>query len=68
MESVLPCGMPWVMVWVCDLACYVCTDCILLVRYDSKYATVLALKLKSCLSLCSSVLCATVSYALDRSM
>ena len=67
-ESVLPCGIPWVIVWVCDFACWVWVDCVLFVRYDLKNATVCGVKLKSCSSLWRSFSCEIVSYALDRSM
>ena len=40
-ESVLPCGIPCVMVCVADCACCVCVDCFLFLKYDLKYAVVL---------------------------
>ena len=55
-ERVLPCGMPWVMTLVVDCACCVCVDCCLFLKYVAKNFTVLGLKLKSFLSLWSSLL------------
>lgn len=66
-ERVLPWGIPCVMILVLDCACWVCVCCVRLVRYDLKKSTVCGVKLKSCLSLWSSLLCEMVSYALDRS-
>lgn len=67
-ERVLPCGIPCVIVCVVDCACCVCVDCLRFLKYDAKKFTVSGVKLKSCLSLCKSLVCDTVSYALDRSM
>lgn len=67
-DRVLPWGIPCVIVCVLDVACCVCVDCCRFVRYDLKNVTVCGVKLKSCLSLWSNLSCATVSYALDRSI
>ena len=40
-ESVLPCGIPCVMVCVADCACCVCVDCCLILKYDLKCACVI---------------------------
>ena len=67
-ESVLPCGIPWVMVCVRDCACCVWTDCCLPRKYDLKKAVVVGVNLNSVCSFCRSRSCDTVSYAFDRSM
>jgi hypothetical protein len=67
-ESVLPCGVPCVIVCDSDCASVVCTDCCLFWKYVSKNWSVLGVKLNSCFSLCSSFVCDIVSYAFDRSM
>ena len=67
-ESVLPCGMPCVMMPGSEFAWVVYVVCCRLVRYDLKKRVVPSVKLNSCFSLCSSVLWEMVSYALDRSM
>jgi hypothetical protein len=66
-DSVLPWGMPWVMVWKDDAACCVCRDCVRLLRYDMKKATDRVEKLNSSLSLSMSLVWDMVSYALLRS-
>ena len=66
-ERVLPCGMPWVMVWNVDCAEVVWSDCVRLVKYDVNSASVSGWKLNLCLSLWRSFLCDIVSYALVRS-
>ena len=67
-ESVLPCGVPSVIVCVSDCACSVWTDCCLFWKYVLKNCSVSGEKLNSCSSLWSSFLCDIVSYAFDRSM
>ena len=59
-ESVLPWGMPCVMVCVVDCAFCVCVDCCRFWKYEAKKATVSAVKLNVCLSLCSSLVVDTV--------
>ena len=66
-DSVLPCGMPSVMILLLDIACCVCVVCCLFWKYDAMNVRVFSVKLNWCLSLCSSLLCDIVSYALDRS-
>ena len=60
-ESVLPCGMPWVMVCVVDVACCVCVVCCRFSKYEAMNSSVSLVKLKVCLSLCSSLSCSIVS-------
>ena len=67
-ESVLPCGVPCVMVCVSDCACCVCTDCRLFWKYVLKNCNVSVVKLYSCCSFRSSFSCDIVSYAFDRSI
>ena len=67
-ESVLPCGMPCVIVCVSDCACCVCVDCWRFSKYDLKKVVVSGVKLNSCRSLWRSLVCEIVSYAFDRSM
>ncbi len=65
-ESVLPCGVPSVIVCVSDCACWVCVDCRLFWKYVLN-CSVSGVKLNSCLSLCINLSCDIVSYAFDRS-
>ena len=67
-DSVLPWGMPCVMVPGLECALVVWVVCFRLVRYDRKKRVVSSVKLNSCFSLWMSLLCEMVSYALDRSM
>jgi hypothetical protein len=67
-ESVLPWGIPCVMVLKSDCACCVCTDCCRVLKYDSKKEIVSVVKLNSCFSFRISFLCEIVSYAFERSM
>ena len=62
--SVLPCGIPSVIICVSDCACCVCTDCVLF----SKKSSVFCEKLKSCLNLCNPFWCDIVSYAFAKSL
>ena len=66
-ESVLPCGIPYVMICISDSACCVCVDCVLFLKYEWKKVTVSSVKLKSSFSLLMSFVWETVSCALDRS-
>ena len=50
-DSVLPCGMPCVMICGVECACCVCVDWMRLWKYDAKNVTVSVVKLNSCLSL-----------------
>ena len=59
--------MPCVIVCVVDCACCVCVDCCRLLKYDLKKVIVCGVKLYL-RSLCKSLWCDIVSYALDRSM
>jgi hypothetical protein len=54
-DSVLPCGIPCVMVRDRDFACCVCVVWVRLLKYDLKKAVVFGVKLKSCCSLCSNL-------------
>jgi hypothetical protein len=56
-DSVLPCGMPSVMILLLDIACCVCVVCCLFWKYDAMNVKVFFVKLKWCL----------MSYALDGS-
>ena len=67
-DSVLPCGIPCVMVFVVDCACCVCVDCCLFSKYDLKYVVVSIVKLNSCCSLCINLVWDIVSYAFERSI
>ena len=58
-NSVLPCGMPSVMVCDSDCACSVWSVCVRLVKYEVRSA--IASKLKVCFSLWSSLVWEMVS-------
>ena len=60
-DSVLPCGIPCVMMAGSDCACVVCVVCFRFVKYDLKKRVAPSVKLNSCLSLCKSLLCDIVS-------
>jgi hypothetical protein len=60
-DSVLPCGIPCVMVCWSDCAFCVCVDWMRLRKYDVKNVIVSVVKLNSCSSLWSSLLCSIVS-------
>ena len=67
-DSVLPCGIPCVIVCVAERACCVCVDCCLFSKYDLKYVVVSIVKLNSCCSFWISLVWDIVSYAFDRSI
>ena len=67
MESVLPCGMPSVIVCVSDCACSVWSVCVRLLKYEVRSEVVLSSKLKVCFSLWRSLVWEMVSYAFERS-
>ena len=66
-DSVLPCGMPCVMICGSDCVWSVCRVWILFWKYDARSLIVLVSKLKLCCNLWSNLECEMVSYALDRS-
>lgn len=66
-DSVLPCGIPCVMVCCCDFAYCVCVVCCRFVKYEEIKEIVLSSKLKLFFSLLRSFACDIVSYALDKS-
>jgi len=66
-ESVLPCGMPSVIVCCSDCACSVWSVCVRLLKYEVRSAVVLLSKLKVCFSLWRSLVWEMVSYAFERS-
>lgn len=66
-ESVLPWGMPSVIVRNVDCALVVCVDCFLLIKYVLKNCVVVSLKLNWWRSLWMSLSCEIVSYAFERS-
>jgi hypothetical protein len=66
-DSVLPCGMPCVIICLDEVAYSVCVVWILFLKYVEMNVIVSWSKLKLYLSLCRSFSCETVSYALERS-